>query len=815
LKDVPQPFDLGRIESIASRLELREPNKEALESIVFASTRHYEIDREPPPFEAVADIATGVGKTYVLASLVEYLAQDGVRNFAVIAPGRTILTKTVGNFTAGHPRSLLAGMEVRPIVITSDNFATPAMRAAMEQSDEVKLYVFTVQALLKPESKIGRKTHKFQEGLGAAFYAHLQGLTDLVVFADEHHTYYGPAFSTAIRELRPRMLIGLTATPHKKTPTDQIVYRYPLAAAIADRLVKTPVLVGRKDDRSDPQTKLLDGIRLLEVKDVAIRRWCAETGAEPISPVMLVVAPDIAEADEIAGILTSPDFAGGRYADKVLTVHSDAPDQALEALDALESPANPYRIVVSVGMLKEGWDVKNVYVIASMRASVSEILTEQTLGRGMRLPFGRYTGVEILDTLEVLGHERYEELLRKAGVLNEQFIDWRTRSVLKVDQTGQLVPVTEKIQVEAPLITAPVGGDSAASDVNQPMIRSVDDEIAAAAVQIASLHELPPRSVEPPLRIPRLKMTAIRSDFSLADIADLTPFQRLGEAIAADPVGALRRVTLGARIIEGPDGLRHTELVTSQAVDRVESPASLFPLDELRTQLISTLLSAAVVPARANQRRPAGKIVDAFIRGLGASAGTILSSYSDRAAAGLLQLVTEEQRKFTAKPSYGEVLELVEVAKTRVARPETSPDRLGGFKRGVGYEFRKSLYAQDWFDSSPERDVANVLEDENDIALWVRLQVGDLPILWSEGREYNPDFVAVDRSAVNWLVEVKMDKEMATPEVQGKRNAARRWANYVSADEKTGAEWRYLLLSETDLRAAKGSWAAMKGLGGL
>ena len=64
-------------------------------------------------------------------------------------------------------------------------------------------------------------------------------------------------------------------------------------------------------------------------------------------------------------------------------------------------------------MLKEGWDVRNVYVIASMRSSVSEILTEQTLGRGMRLPFGAYTGIEILDTLEVVAHERYEELLEE------------------------------------------------------------------------------------------------------------------------------------------------------------------------------------------------------------------------------------------------------------------------------------------------------------------------------------------------------------------------------------------------------------------
>src|SRR5207253_1294391 len=129
-----------------------------------------------------------------------------------------ILTKTEANFTLGNRKSLLGGMDVRPVVITSENFATPAMRASMDDDSQVKLFIFTVQALLRPESTVGRKTHKFQEGLGEAFYAHLQGLDDLVVFADEHHTYYGPAFSQAIRNLYPRVLIGLTATPDKKTP---------------------------------------------------------------------------------------------------------------------------------------------------------------------------------------------------------------------------------------------------------------------------------------------------------------------------------------------------------------------------------------------------------------------------------------------------------------------------------------------------------------------------------------------------------------------------------------------------------------------
>src|SRR5207245_11701721 len=131
--------------------------------------------------------------------------------------------------------------------------------------------------------------------------------------------------------------------------------------------------------------------------------------------------------------------------------------------------------------------------------------------------------------------------------------------------------------------------------------------------------------------------------------------------------------------------------------------------------------------------------------------------------------------------------------------------RFGAFKKGVGYKGdTKSLCTQDWFDSSTERDVANVLDDERTITLWVRLQVGDLMIRWTGTREYNPDFIAVDTEGTHWVIEVKMDKEMASLDVQGKRDAARRWANYVSDDEKVDVRWRYILLSESDVRTAKG-----------
>ena len=235
------------IAEIAARLDLQEPNREAVRTINATVSQYYDVEEEQPPFEAVINSATGVGKTYILAGAMELFATCyGIRDFVIVTPGRTILEKTRDNFTPGHPKSLLGPMSFRPVVVTSENFATPAMRAAMDDDTQVKLYLFTVQSLIKPESKTGRKTHKFQEGLGTEFYGHLQAVEQLVTFADEHHCYFGPAFSKAVRDLDPWVLIGLTATPDKKTPDDQIIFRYPLAAAIADKLVKTPVIVGRK-----------------------------------------------------------------------------------------------------------------------------------------------------------------------------------------------------------------------------------------------------------------------------------------------------------------------------------------------------------------------------------------------------------------------------------------------------------------------------------------------------------------------------------------------------------------------------------------
>ncbi len=825
-------LDGEAIQDIAARLDLREPNREALESIVIELSQHYDVAGKDRPMEAVVDVATGVGKTYIMAAAIDYLATvRGGRNFAVVTPGRTILRKTEDNFTPGHPKSLLDAMSVRPVVITSDNFASPLVRAAMDDPAQVKLYIFTVQALTKPQTTdVGRKTHKFQEGLGKAFYEHLLSLDDLVVFADEHHTYYSDAFSKAIRDLRPQALLGLTATPHKRTPPDQIIYRYPLAAAIATRLVKTPVIVGRQDDRTDTATKLHDGARLLDVKRAAMERYCAAHGARPVNPVMLVVAPSIEEATNCLQIIEDPSFAGGAYAGHVLDITSDSPDSALEKLDHVEDPDSPVRVIVSVGMLKEGWDVKNVYVIASLRASISDILTEQTLGRGLRLPFREgYTGVEILDTLEVLAHERYEELLKKSHVLNEAFIDQRTRAVLRTNAMGDQVATIETTSGAAPSVgldggatdrraveTAEPydasGGFALVSPPGRPAMTSTETRIRDTEAELRLETTLAPADDLPPLRIPRLVMRNVQASFSLADITDLDPFRHLGERIASDPAGQLRRTTVGARVVTGADGTRRTELVTATGVDEVYSPPLGLRMDDAVDELRQRLLTTPVVPARRNERVAAEPIIQAFLKGLGDKRDDVLNAYMDRAATELARLVTTEQRQFMSKPSYEDVVETSLFAPTRTARPVSSADRHGAFSKSTGYVgWRRSMYGQVWFDSSTERNAANILDDAAQVHYWVRLRIGDLPILWNgAGNWYHPDFIAVETDGTHWVVEVKADNELESEDVRSKRQAAKRWANHVSADPSLGARWRYLLVSESQIQTAKGSWAALK-----
>ena len=341
-----------------------------------------------------------------------------------------------------------------------------------------------------------------------------------------------------------------------------------------------------------------------------------------------------------------------------------------------------------------------------------------------------------------------------------------------------------------------------------PVIGSVEARKRQAELEATKGgKELKPVRSAPKIQLPILRPTEVESKFSLNDITKLDPFEKLGKSIAKDPAKEFRRIRLGARIITGADGLKRTELAPTKTIDKIEAQQVMLPLEEAKKELVDQLMTSPIVPARKGERKGAGRLIEAFVKGLGDQAELVLGGYLERASAGLIELVNQEHGAYVPKPGFKEEVELVPFAPTRFGKAETSTDRIGAFKKSVGYTgwSKKSIYEEVWFDSSTERSLANLLDDAEEIKAWVRLLVKDLEINW-EGGNYNPDFIAIDKDGVHWVIEVKADRELPTKAVRGKREAAERWANHVNADDKVKSEWRYMLASESDLKNAKGSW---------
>src|SRR3989339_1077677 len=222
-----------------------------------------------------------------------------------------------------------------------------------------------------------------------------------------------------------------------------VVFDYPLALALKDGFVKEPAVATRKDFnpdqyRSNPKEldliKLEDGVRIHEDTKVALDIYSRDTGNRLVRPFVLVVARDTDHAKEIRALIESDRFFEGRYRDKVMEIHSNQrggeKEENVQRLLALEKPENTIEIVVHVNMLKEGWDVTNLYTIIPLRAANSQILTEQTIGRGLRLPYGVRTGVEKVDKLTIIAHDRFQSIIDAANDPNSII---RQENIIEID----------------------------------------------------------------------------------------------------------------------------------------------------------------------------------------------------------------------------------------------------------------------------------------------------------------------------------------------------------------------------------------------
>ena len=828
-------YDPALVDTVATTLDLRAPNRDALDMLAQA------LDGAQHGKLLVADLATGVGKTYIAAGLLDYLYGQGVRNVVIVTPGSTIQRKTVANFTAGAPK-YVRGLQCSPKIITLDNFEKGSVASAMSDPNEMKVFVFTVQSLLKPDTKENRRAHRDHETIGQSLSDYLRAADDLVIIADEHHIYAGNAkkFGAAIDDLDPKALIGLTATPDPSTPADAIVYRYPLAEAIADGYVKIPVLVGRPDAVKDTRAQLADAVALLDAKVAALSAWCARTHHKMVTPVLFVVAQTIDEANAIRDTLGDSDLLGST--DKVLLITSKEPDTVLAQLDEIESPESPFRAVVSVSMLKEGWDVKNIYVIASVRAMESELLSEQVLGRGLRLPFGHRTGVGMLDTVEVLSHHSFKKLLEDAEVLLAQTLGDRAEEAAGVVATSsgspsQPVPISKVAESGADADHTQVGfflPGASGEDLGQESlfgdepapsqvggISSVDARLAEATSATEALnHPEEPRTIgsaKLPLFIPSAHSHWVRARFSLSSI-NVVEVEALGSKFGNDNAPTLTRKQLDATRSDG--GVVEVRIIDASSEAPEAAVTLRLPFDTIEMDLTGRLLSSNAVEQTVSEANAATRVAQAFLKGAGVGPDTQWRPEHARLATGaLVEWISAKQSESPAK-------RVTEVHLNRW--PEGEGTRILGinplnrnkvsgrdqFVRAHPYEgWAKSFYPSASFDSwSAEFRLAVLMESSAQVTAWARI-TNDVPlaISYSTGaatRTYIPDFIVLDGEGTHWVVEGKADGEMTDAIVLAKRDAAVAWVNTVNTSGKCPNKWGYVLASESAIGNASG-WPSL------
>ena len=316
----------------------------------------------------------------------------------------------------------------------------------------------------------------------------VRDIDELIVINDEaHHIHEENAWLKSIRDIDNKLKqkggglalqLDVTATP-KKTDGSifvQTISDYPLVEAIHQRVVKNPVV---PDEASRGKLKenqsALFSEKYRDYINLGVEEWkkvSVEHKKLNKKALLFIMTDDTKNCDEVAEYLETS-FADLKGA--VLTIHTNKSGEISEStsgkkkeeLTQLRKEANdidswesPYKVIVSVMMLKEGWDVKNVTTIVGLRpfASDSKILPEQTLGRGLRrMYFGRDDIDEYVSVLGTPAFMDFVESIQGEGVVLEKRLMGKgskpvSPMVIEVDKENTDKDI-EKLDIEIPVMT--------------------------------------------------------------------------------------------------------------------------------------------------------------------------------------------------------------------------------------------------------------------------------------------------------------------------------------------------------------------------
>lgn len=835
-------YDENLIAELTSKFDLRAPNTEALSELV----QRVEEGNYNALEALVLNLATGAGKTYVMAAFIEYLRRQGHSNVMVVTPTKVVQDKTVLDFTKGSHR-YIGGFDIPPRLVTPGDVSNLRVNDAAADlfvgEGASTLYVFNVQQLFPPkeggkniatgEEAARRKTWKFQEDSGA-LAQRLIDTEDLVIIADESHLFGATAktFRKSLTSLKPAVTVGLTASPDED---DDIVYRYPLWRAIQDGYVKQPVLVYRESGYDSEDRQLQDALSLLAIKEEAYANYrAAHPNGKQTKPLLFVICSGVPHATEVAERLRGPGFVGDPLA--VLQVDNEHNDNTTQSfLRYLDTDHSPVRVIVSVNKLREGWDTKRIAVMCTLRTMGSEVLTQQVMGRGLRLPFGALTKVPPIDELDILSHESFVKLLESENVLKQFGIEDAVEDADRLEiitppgtstppQVGTGADTTSgatAINGGSSTITVQPGEDALTPPEvpDTPGGRTVgtraltDDEDIGGGTEVFTpvIVHVNKTFAGTTFDFPSSTMTKTKKQFELVDIPNSVIVERADKVTDTDEY--LARTKIGVA-----DEGNKIELDND---DRSAVPSFKQTQSQVAAELIRRVMGSGTVAATAeNTSQLKRRIVPTFMEATKIEQWT--EKAKESAARHLRELVVEESRKANAQTGTTVTIHPVtlpiddsftlELDKKIVALLDRQEKTAGkaGFSTAEYYgTWKKGLFEAARFDSfTVEYRLAALLDLDPNVVWWKRIYAHEgARVAYTPHNSYVPDFVVYDKDGTHWIVEAKENRGRDDERVQAKRAAAERVVRQlVGMPGYEDQTWGYLIAYEDDI-ASSDSWA--------
>jgi type III restriction enzyme len=622
---------------------------------------------------------------------------------------------------------------------------------------------------------------------------------------------------------------------------------------MADGFVKEPAVVTRKNFNPAGMSmeqierlKLEDGVRLHESVKVELETYARETMNPIVKPFLLVIARDTTHASQLMQLIQSDGFFEGRYAERVIQVDSSKTgaeeDEMVERLLRVEHTEEPTEIVIHVNMLKEGWDVTNLYTIVPLRAANARTLIEQSIGRGLRLPYGKRTGVTAVDRLNIVAHDRFQEIVEEANnpnstirlqqvILNPDQLQQKTVTIVSQPQLAAKLG----LQPEHPTATTYESEPNRASPVFGPE----EQRIAQITYDVIRRFESQPDKLpsvsylqQPDVQAAVLREVTTQYRPAQMELTGITEQPDLAEVVARTTEIVVQQTIDIPRILVVPKGeVKSGFKPFTLDLSSIKYPA---PDDELwirhlRTEQVDVIgLGRGSIDEQRLEDYVVSGLIDFddvaydehadLLYDLAEQVVSHLCSYlSADDARKVLRLHQREIARFVhaqmQKHFWQDTDVDYEVVITRgftALRPSaytaaageqpldfrTSPADKSNMSKYLFGGFNRCLYPSQKFQSDSERKLAVILERE--ALKWFKPAKGQFQIYYKWGAdnpEYQPDFVAETGDRI-FMLEPKASNQMTDGEVLAKKEVAVRWCQQASAHARSygGKPWTYVLI---------------------